>query len=36
MNPRLVEPGIVVVWLYANVPARPGQQDDDGDEAQGR
>jgi hypothetical protein len=35
MNPRLVEPGFVVVWLYATVPARPGQ-DDDGDETQGR
>jgi hypothetical protein len=33
MNPRLVEPGSVVVRLHANVPARPGK-DDDGDDEQ--
>jgi len=27
MNPRLVEPGFVVVRLHANVPARPDEDD---------
>ena len=34
MNPRLVEPGFAVVCLHADVPARPGKdenrEDDDG------
>jgi len=27
MNPRLVEPGFAVVFLHADVPARPGQDE---------
>ena len=34
MNPRLVEPGFVVVCLHANVPARPGQDENGEDDAQ--
>src|SRR5580704_19668092 len=33
MNPRLVEPGFVVVCLHADVPARPGQDENGEDEA---
>ncbi len=36
MNPRLVEPGFVVVCLHADVPARPGQDEDGEDDAQVR
>ena len=35
MNPRLVEPGFAVVCLHADVPARPGKDQDDENEAQG-
>ena len=28
MNPQLVELGVVVVGLHADVPARPGQDED--------
>jgi hypothetical protein len=35
MNPRLVEPGFAVVCLHADVPARPGKDQDDETEAQG-
>ena len=35
MNPRLVEPGFAVVCLHADVPARPGKNQDDENEAQG-
>ena len=34
MNPRLVEPGFAVVCLHADVPARPGKDQDRQDEAQ--
>ena len=34
MNPRLVEPGFVVVCLHADVPARPGQDENGEDDAQ--
>jgi hypothetical protein len=35
MNPRLVEPGFVVVCLHVDGPARPGKDEGgDGDEAQ--
>jgi hypothetical protein len=34
MNPRLVEPGFVVVQLHAGGPARPGKDEDGDDEAQ--
>ena len=35
MNPRLVEPGFAVACLHADVPARPGKDQDDENEAQG-
>jgi hypothetical protein len=35
MNPRLVEPGFVVVCLHADVPARPGKDEDGEDDEQG-
>ena len=35
MNPRLVEPGFAVVCLHADVPARPGKDQDYEDQAQG-
>jgi hypothetical protein len=34
MNPRLVEPGFVVVWLHADGPARPKKDENGDDEAQ--
>ena len=34
MNPRLVEPGFAVVCLHADVPARPGKDQDYENEAQ--
>jgi len=34
MNPRLVEPGFAVVCLHADVPARPGKDQDDEGQAQ--
>jgi len=34
MNPRLVEPGFVVVCLDVDVPARPGKDENGEDEAQ--
>ena len=34
MNPRLVEPGFVVVCLHADVPARPGKDENGEDDAQ--
>jgi hypothetical protein len=34
MNPRLVEPGFVVACLHADVPARPGNGQDDQNDAQ--
>ena len=34
MNPRLVEPGFAVVCLHADVPARPGKDENREDDAQ--
>ena len=34
MNPRLVEPGFAVVCLHADVPARPGKDENGEDDAQ--
>jgi len=34
MNPRLVEPGFAVVCLHADVPARPGKDENRKDDAQ--
>ena len=34
MNPRLVEPGSAVVCLHADVPARPGQDENREDDVQ--
>ena len=34
MNPRLVEPGFAIVCLHADVPARPGKDENGQDEAQ--
>lgn len=34
MNPRLVEPGFAVVFLHADVPARPGKGENGEDDAQ--
>jgi hypothetical protein len=36
MNPRLVEPGFVVVCLHVDVPARPGKDENGEDETQRR
>jgi hypothetical protein len=32
MNPRLVEPGFVLACLHANVPGRPGKDENGGDD----
>ena len=34
MNPRLVEPGFAVVCLHADVPARPGKDENHEDHVQ--
>ena len=34
MNPRLVEPGFAVVCLHADVPARPGKDENREDDVQ--
>jgi hypothetical protein len=34
VNPRLVEPGFAVVFLHADVPARPGKDEYGQDDAQ--
>jgi hypothetical protein len=34
MNPRLVEPGFAVVCLHADVPVRPGKDENREDDAQ--